>query len=241
MLNAIAAIPARFASTRFPGKPLAVLAGKTIIHRVYEAVANSGLFTTVLVATDDERIAAEVESFGGQIVMTRTDHPSGSDRIAEAVADIPGDIIVNVQGDEPFISAGPLTRLLEVFTDPSVQVASLMTPLTGDPQNPNLVKVVTALNGDALYFSRCPIPHHRDTTGVGHLLHIGVYAYRRETLLRMVKLSPTPLELTEKLEQLRLLENGIPIRMVETDYRGFGIDTPEDLDKAEARLRSSQK
>jgi 3-deoxy-manno-octulosonate cytidylyltransferase (CMP-KDO synthetase) len=233
-MKTIAVIPARYASTRFPGKALAILRGKTIIRRVYEAVRDSGLFDDVLIASDDDRILYEASTFGAHAVRTRADHPSGSDRIAEAVRNLDADVVVNVQGDEPFITAEPLRKLLRLMEDPSTQVASLMTPLREDVGNPNFVKVVCAGNGEALYFSRCPIPLHRDGVGVGHFLHIGVYAYRKDMLLRFVELPPSPLELTEKLEQLRLLENGFRIRMAITDYRGFGIDTPEDLEKAEA-------
>ncbi len=228
----IAVIPARFASVRFPGKPLAMLQGKPIIRHVYERVWNSQLFEDVIVATDDDRIREAVASFGGKVTMTSDSHPSGSDRIAEAINGMDCDVVFNVQGDEPMIDADTLSRLKQVFSDPSVRVASLMTPLNDDKAllNINIVKVITDNNMNALYFSRSPIPCNRDNlTGVEYFRHIGVYAYRKQTLLDFVNLPQGKLEQIEKLEQLRFLVNGIPIRMVTTPYQGIGIDTPEDL------------
>ncbi len=232
MASFIAVIPARFASTRFPGKPLALLKGKPIIPHVYERVAESRLFQDVIVATDDKRIAEAVLSFGGKYKMTAPHHPSGSDRIAEVIRDLECDVVFNVQGDEPMVEGATLSKLQAVFSDPKVQVASLMTRLT-DPQalhNINIVKVVINNTFDAIYFSRTPIPYNRDNIpGVEYFRHIGVYAYSKQTLLDFVKLPQGKLEQAEKLEQLRFLEHGIPIRMVETSYQGIGIDTPEDL------------
>ena len=231
-MQAAAVIPARYASTRCTGTPLALLAGKPLLQRVWEAAQATGLFSEVIIATDSPLILQAVEAFGGQAVMTRSDHPSGTDRVAEAAAKLDCEIIVNVQGDEPLIGKKELAALLELFSDPQTRLASLMTPLTepGQLSDPNTVKVVTDARGNALYFSRSAIPYNRDDSpGVLHWRHIGVYAYRRETLLRFVSLAPSPLELAEKLEQLRALENGIPIRMVPTDYQGIGVDTPADL------------
>jgi 3-deoxy-manno-octulosonate cytidylyltransferase (CMP-KDO synthetase) len=235
----IAVIPARYASVRFPGKPLALLLGKPIIQHVFERVSGSNLFDEVIVATDDERIATTVISFGGNVKMTAPDHPSGSDRIAEVVRDLDCDVVFNVQGDEPMIETTTLACLKEVCSDPEVRVASLMTTLTDLKEllNINIVKVVTDNNLNSLYFSRSPIPCNRDAIpGVEYFRHIGVYAYRKQTLLDFIKLPQGKLERIEKLEQLRFLENGISIRMVKTSYQGIGIDTPEDLIRVEQLL-----
>ncbi|MBM4403241.1 MAG: 3-deoxy-manno-octulosonate cytidylyltransferase [Candidatus Cloacimonetes bacterium] len=253
-MRTAALIPARYESTRFPGKPLVTLCGIPLIRFIQDRIRSFDLFDHVIVATDSPLIYDEIVSHGGTARMTRKDHPSGSDRIAEVAGDINAEVIVNVQGDEPLIDAGSLRGLLYLFCDNSIQIASLMTALSDPAQltDPNTVKVVTGLNGDALYFSRAPIPHRRDSEirlEIGrcgktplqdntrcenpplplYLRHIGVYAYRREALLQMVSLPPSPLEEIEKLEQLRLLQNGIPIRMLMTDYQGIGIDTPDDL------------
>lgn len=241
-MKTIAVIPARYGSTRFPGKPLALLAGMPIIQHVYQRVAATQLFSQVLVATDDQRIYDAVTGFGGQAVFTAADHPSGSDRIAEVAANLDVQIVVNVQGDEPFIAAEPLRSLVEAFDDPTVDVASLMHPLQDDVQNPNAVKVVCDQADNALYFSRAAIPFDRDaTSSAQYFKHIGVYAYRKEVLLAFTALNPTPLEQCEKLEQLRLLEHGYRIRMVSTHYSGIGIDTPEDLAKAEEYIKKGQQ
>jgi len=239
-MNIVAIIPARYGSTRFPAKALALLQGKPIIQHVYERVLQSQLFTDVCVATDHPEIGAAVQRFGGKAIMTSDQHQSGSDRIAEALKSFPeAKLVVNVQGDEPLIETAPLASLLDVFSDPQVQMASLMTAFS-DPillANPNIVKVVTDLQGNALYFSRSAIPFNRDQDSqLTYFRHIGVYAYTRETLLRFVDLKPSKLEQAEKLEQLRALENGIPIRMVKTAYQGIGIDTPEDLERMENLL-----
>jgi 3-deoxy-manno-octulosonate cytidylyltransferase (CMP-KDO synthetase) len=235
----IAVIPARFASTRFPGKPLAQMQGRPIIRHVYERVLDSGLFDDVIVATDDTRIAEAVEAFGGRYKLTSPHHPSGSDRIAEVIRALDCEVVFNIQGDEPMIEPSALAELKAVFSNPEVRVATLFTPLT-DPQallNINVVKVVfdNALN--ALYFSRSAIPANRDgIPDVAYFRHIGVYAYRKQTLLDFVNLPQGKLEQAEKLEQLRFLEHGIPIRLVETSYQGIGIDTPEDLLQMEKLL-----
>ncbi|MCD4650197.1 MAG: 3-deoxy-manno-octulosonate cytidylyltransferase [Candidatus Cloacimonetes bacterium] len=241
-LSAIAVIPARYKSTRFPGKPLALLAGKPVIQHVYEAASSSGLFTEVIVATDDNRIVAAVTKFGGNAVMTASTHQSGTDRVAEACSNISGEIIVNIQGDEPFITSLPLSELLKAFSDKTVNVASLMNHFSevSEITNPNCVKVVCDCNNNALYFSRSVIPFNQDGSNVAtYYRHIGVYAYRREALYNFVQLAPGKIEKLEKLEQLRLLENGIPIRMILTDYSGIGIDTREDLLKAEKLIQQS--
>ena len=239
-MKAAAIIPARLGSTRFPEKPLAMLGGKCLITRVWEAVVATELFDEVIVATDSKRILDVVLAAGGKAQMTSSEHPSGSDRVAEVASGLEADIIVNVQGDEPFITADVLKPLLDSFLDDAVQMASLMTPILDAEQldDPGIVKVVTDAAGKALYFSRSLIPFDRDGgSGYNYMRHIGVYAWRRETLLRFVSLGMGKLERVEKLEQLRALENGIAIRMVETDYQGIGIDTPEDLEKAERIIK----
>lgn len=239
-MKAAAIIPARLGSTRFPEKPLAKLGGKCLITCVWEAVVATELFDEVIVATDSKRILDVVLAAGGKAQMTSSEHPSGSDRVAEVASGLEADIIVNVQGDEPFITADVLKPLLDSFLDDAVQMASLMTPILDAEQldDPGIVKVVTDAAGKALYFSRSLIPFDRDgASGYNYMRHIGVYAWRRETLLSFVALPVGRLERVEKLEQLRALENGIAIRMVETDYQGIGIDTPEDLEKAERIIK----
>lgn len=233
----IGIIPARYASTRFPGKPLAIIHGKPMIQVVYEHVREAGL-DQVAVATDDERIAECVRGFGGQVVMTQPTHPSGTDRCGEAAALLglhDNDVIVNIQGDEPGISTKEIGLLTSLFARPEVHIATLVRPFT-DPEeaeNPNKVKVVLALNGKALYFSRLPIPYVRDSHSPAptYYQHLGIYAYRYETLKQLILLPPSSLENTEKLEQLRWLENGYDIYTAPCDYRGIGIDTPEDLQR----------
>ena len=233
----IGIIPARYASTRFPGKPLALIHGKPMIQVVYEHVLEAGL-DQVAVATDDERIAECVRGFGGQVVMTSPDHPSGTDRCGEAARQLQlrdEDVIVNIQGDEPGISAKEISLLTSLFTRPEVHIATLVRPFT-DPEeaeNPNKVKVVIAQDRKALYFSRYPIPYRRDTASEAptYHQHLGIYAYRHKTLQNLIKLTPSMLEQTEKLEQLRWLENGYNIYTAACDYSGIGIDTPEDLQR----------
>ncbi len=234
-LRSIAVIPARFGSTRFPGKPLALLAGKPMIQHVWERVRKARGLSRTVVATDDERIGRAVTDFGGEVAMTG-ECATGTDRVCKAVRDLDVDLVLNVQGDEPLIEPLPLESLLAAFEDRSVRMATLKRPLeAGDAENPNTVKVVCARNGDALYFSRSPIPFQRND-GVPAYAHIGVYAYRKDFLLEVGAMPQTPLEHAEGLEQLRVLENGYRIRVVETTHRGFGVDTPDDLKKVRARL-----
>jgi 3-deoxy-manno-octulosonate cytidylyltransferase (CMP-KDO synthetase) len=231
-LSTIAVIPARYASTRFPGKPLALLGGKPMIQHVYERVSRTRGLHRTLVATDDQRIASAVRCFGGEVTMTG-ECRSGTDRVCEAVRDLPAGVILNVQGDEPLIEPACLESLLAAFQDPSVQMATLKRPL--DPseiQNPNVVKVACDLSGDALYFSRSPIPFVR-AEAVRAFAHVGVYAYRKPFLAKVAGLASTPLERAESLEQLRVLEHGYRIRVIESSYRSIGVDTPEDLERAE--------
>jgi 3-deoxy-manno-octulosonate cytidylyltransferase (CMP-KDO synthetase) len=241
-----AIIPARYASTRFPGKPLAVLGGKTVIQRVYEQV--SSMLSEVYVATDDQRIFDCVTSFGGKAVMTRTDHQSGTDSIEEAVEKTAtqADVIINVQGDEPFIQPSQIQTLMQLFDDPSTQIGTLGKPFESleAVENPNSPKIVTDNRGFALYFSRSIIPYIRgkaQTDWFGEypfLKHLGVYAYRREVLAEVTKLPQSSLEKAESLEQLRWLQNGYRIRVGLTDVETVGIDTPEDLKKAELFLKN---
>lgn len=237
---ALAVIPARYASTRFPGKPLATLQGKPMIQHVYERCRDSGAFAGMFVATDDARIAEAVKGFGGRVVMTSQSCRTGTDRVAEVARVLPfADVIVNVQGDEPLIHGESLRTLVRAFEDPTVEMASLVRPLDeAERSNPNVVKAVLARNADALYFSREDVPHHRDSAEKPprRWAHVGLYGYRRETLVRFAHLSPTALEEAEKLEQLRALENGIRIRCLQTPHRGLGVDTPEDLAKADALM-----
>lgn len=242
----IGIIPARYASTRFPGKPLAVLGGKTVIQRVYEQVAD--VLGEAYVATDDERILQAVERFGGRAVMTRADHQSGTDRIEEAVEKIgtDADVIINVQGDEPFIRRSQIETLMRLFDDPLTQIGTLGKPFDTMEavMNPNSPKIVTDVRGYALYFSRSAIPFVRGTeqaqwlTQYPFLKHLGIYAYRREVLAEVTRLSQSSLELAEKLEQLRWLQNGYKIKVGLTDVETVGIDTPEDLQRAETYLAS---
>ena len=240
----IAIIPARYASTRFPGKPLAVLGGKTVIQRVYEQV--SSVLSEVYVATDDERIFQTVEQFGGRAVMTRSDHKSGTDRIQEAVekTGTEADVVINVQGDEPFIQPSQIETLMQLFDDPQTQIGTLGKPFESMEavENPNSPKIVVDHRGFALYFSRSVIPYIRgvernDWFGqYPFLKHLGIYAYRRAVLREVTLLPQSSLEKAESLEQLRWLQNGYRIRIGLTDVETVGIDTPEDLLRAEQLL-----
>ena len=237
-MKIFALIPARFAATRFPGKLMQSLGDKTVIRQTYDATVATGLFDEVMVVTDSEIIFNEIVSHGGKAKMSVKEHESGSDRIAEAAADIDVDIIVNVQGDEPFVKKGPLEKLLRQFDDASVQVASLMQAITdrNDIADPNFVKVAVDKNMNSLFFSRSVIPYPRDkNVPAVYYEHIGVYAFRKKALMSFIQWPQSILEITEKIECLRYLENGIPLRMVVVDYMGVEIDTPEDLEKA-ARL-----
>ena len=237
-MKIIAVIPARYASTRFPAKLMQDLGGKTVIRRTYEAALNCRLFDEVFVVTDSNLIYDEIVSNGGKAIMSIKEHESGSDRIAEAVEHLEVDIVVNVQGDEPFINAKPLAELLEVFkndTDHKVDLASLMREITNEEEinNPNNVKVVVDQSNFALYFSRSVIPYPREkNVGVRYFQHIGIYAFRKQALLDFYSLPMKSLEASEKLEQLRYLEFGKRIRMVETEHISIGIDTVEDLERA---------
>lgn len=242
-MKVVAILPARFASTRFPGKPLVDIAGKPMIQHVYERTSLTASVDRVIVATDDQRIFDAVEAFGGEAQMTRDDHPSGTDRLAEVAARIDADLIVNVQGDEPLIDPEMIdAAIAPLLEDPAIVMGTLKTRLddSGEYANPNVVKVVTDRDGFALYFSRAAIPHGRDLAAGSVpdrvFKHIGLYVYRRDFLLRYPSLPETPLEQLEKLEQLRALEHGYRIRVVETDRQSIGVDTPEDVDKVLQRL-----
>lgn len=238
----VAIIPARYAASRFPAKLMHLLGNKPVIVHTYEAAQNSGLFDDVFVVTDSEIIFNEIVLHGGKAIMSIKAHESGTDRIAEAVKGLEVDIIVNVQGDEPFIQKEPLEKLVRLFDKEEVQVASLMRRIKdpADVQNPNMVKVVTNKKGKALYFSRSAIPYQRDPGAIPqYFLHIGVYAFTKEMLITFTTWPQSILEQTEKLEQLRFLENGVEIYMAETQYKNIAIDTPEDLKNAEKLLASS--
>ena len=231
-------IPARYGASRFPGKLMKDLAGKPVIVRTYEAAAKTGLFDEVLVVTDSDEIATAIRKAGGEVMMSREEHETGSDRIAEAVAGLEVDIVVNVQGDEPFTEGESLGKLLQVFReDPNeeIDLASLMTEITDadEIENPNTVKVITDTRGFALYFSRAPIPYQRaETPRARYFKHKGVYAFRKRALLDFRRLPMQPLEAVEKIEAIRFLEYGRKIKMVQTRVTGIEIDTPEDLEKA---------
>src|SRR5450631_2188716 len=247
-----AVIPARYASVRFPGKALALIDGKPMIQHVYERTIRASLVDSVIVATDDERIRQAVTAFGGTCRMTRVDHETGTDRLAEVAQCIEADIIVNVQGDEPLIAPEMIDQAIQPFLDdPSLRMGTLKTRIRclHDFLSPNVVKVVTDRQGNALYFSRSPLPFFRDkwqdlkdeSFASGKLLcykHVGMYVFRRDFLVEYAAMTPTFLEVSEKLEQLRALENGVRIRVVETEFESIGVDTPEDLAKARERLKN---
>lgn len=236
-MKTIAVIPARYAASRFPAKLMQPLGDKTVIAHTYENTMATRLFDEVMVVTDSPVIFDEITHYGGYVIMSKQPHESGSDRIAEAIAELEVDIIVNVQGDEPFVKKEPLEKLLGAFGDDNqhkVQVASLMMHIIDEQliNDPNTVKVVVDKYNNALFFSRSPIPFSRQNGFAKYHKHIGVYAYRKNALLTFTSLAATPLELTEKIECLRYLENGISLKMVLTDYAGVSIDTPQDLEKA---------
>ncbi len=245
MNKIIAVIPARYEATRFPGKMMKMLGDKTIIRTTYENVVDTKLFDEVIVATDSEKIFNEITANGGIAVMTGT-HETGSDRIAECVKDRDFDIVINVQGDEPFVKKDPLQQLIEVFKNDEkeeISLASLKIKLTEEKEisDPNNVKVITDLENCALYFSRSVIPYSREVSQKSiYYKHIGVYAFRKEAIIKFSNLPMSPLEISEKIECLRYLENGMKIKMVETDFIGVGIDVPEDLEKAEKILKSQK-
>ena len=239
-MNIVAVIPARYAATRFPAKLMQMLGDQPVILHTWQNTIATNLFTEVFVVTDSEIIFTEIINAGGQAIMSKRAHESGTDRIAEAIAEMDIDVVINVQGDEPFVQKEPLQKLCDLFTDEEVQVASLMHVITDEEMitDPNSVKVVVNKKMDALYFSRSTIPFERDRAN--HPLyykHIGIYGYRKDALLKFAQLPASILEQTEKLEQLRLLENGINIRMAITEPWGISVDTPHDLEKANRLLK----
>lgn len=242
MTKIIGIIPARFASTRLPGKPLLDISGTSMIQRVYEQALKCPYLYDVIVATDDERIQQHVLSFSGNVAMTSQDHQSGTDRCAEVIHQLTEkpDIIINIQGDEPFIDPEQISMLASCFEDPETEIASLCKkiPSEQEAQNPNTVKVVMNVNGKALYFSRSPIPYHRNqNVQVSYMKHIGIYGYRVDILQKISSLSPSLHEMAESLEQLRWLENGFSITMKETQLETLSIDSPDDLKHVEKYLK----
>ncbi len=253
-MQIVAIIPARYSSTRFPGKPLADLAGKPMIQHVYEQTMKASLVTRAIVATDDTRIADAIHQIGGEAIMTKTTHETGTDRLAEVANGLEADLVVNVQGDEPLITPAMIDEAVEPFiNNKELKMGTLKTRVKclHDFLSPNVVKVVTDNAGYALYFSRSPLPFFRDkwqdlkddAFASGRLLcykHIGLYVYQRDFLIKYAEMPQTFLEISEKLEQLRALENGIRIRVVETDFDSIGVDTPEDLNKAKEKLKQGK-
>ena len=230
----VAIIPARYRSTRLPGKVLADIGGRPMVEHVYRRATAAAGVGRVLVATDDERVAEAVSAFGGNVAMTSAGHPSGLDRLAEVAGGLTSDIVVNVQGDEPLVDPALIDAVVGALSTSSIDIATARCPIRAPDElgDPNAVKVVADRRGDALYFSRAPIPHRRDATGGGDVLgyrHVGLYAYRRNCLLDLARVAPTPLERSERLEQLRALESGFRIRTVETASAPAGVDTPGDL------------
>ena len=244
-MKVLCVIPARYASTRLPGKPLSMIAGKPMIQHVYERACQAQLPNEVVVATDNELVEKAVLDFGGKVVMTSPDHPSGTDRLAEVALMYPDvDVIVNVQGDEPMIPPEVIDRLAEAFNgDADLNMATMKVVMDEeDYENPAAVKVVTDQQGYALYFSRSLIPYPRNKPeGFKVFKHVGIYAYRRNFLLKYAALAPTPLEKAESLEQLRALENGYKIKVLESDFQGIGVDTPEDLAAVNALFEKMKK
>ena len=243
-MKVIAMIPARYSASRFPGKLMKDLGGKPVILRTYEAALHTNLFDEVYIVTDSDIIFKTIKNAGGKAIMSKKEHECGSDRIAEAVENIDVDIVINVQGDEPFIDEVSLSKLIDVFKNDEkkeVDLASLKVQITNkeDIENPNNVKVITDVNNMAIYFSRSVIPYHRDTTiDVKYYKHKGVYAFRKQALIDFYNTPITPLEAVEKIEAIRYQEIGKKIKMVETDVEAVGIDTPEDLEKAIEHLKS---
>lgn len=237
-MKVIGVIPARFGSSRFPGKPLALIQNKPMIQHVFERASQSKCLDMVVVATDHEDIKEAVEGFGGNVVLTRKDHETGSDRMAEVTSKIEGDIFVNIQGDEPLISPELIDSIVETAKSTPDAVVTAKTKIKDqeDVPNPNVVKVVTDLKQNALYFSRSHIPYNRANKDVTYYKHLGIYSYPKAIINEFVKLPQSTLEELEMLEQLRLLENGYTIKVVETEYDAIGVDTPEDIEKVEAIL-----
>ena len=238
-------IPARYAASRLPGKPLAVIAGRPMIEHAYRRASAARGVAAVIVATDDDRVASAVAGFGGRWVMTRPDHASGTDRIAEVARGLSCDLIVNVQGDEPALAPSAIEQAIApLAADASIVMGTLGSPLddASDPQNPHVVKVLVDRQGFALYFSRAPVPYRREAGAPGSavLRHVGLYVYRREFLLTLASLPRTPLERAESLEQLRALEHGYRINVVETAYQAFSVDTPEDLERVRRLAAAGQ-
>ena len=245
-VRALAVIPARWGSGRFPGKPLALLAGRPLVQHAVEAALRSRAFERVLVATDDERIAEAVTRFGGSVEQTSSAHRSGMDRVAEVVGRLPAsapEVVVNLQGDEPLLDGDALLALVNAFQDAQVSMATLVRPLVDEDErrSPHVVKAVLDAQGNALYFSRTDIPFDRDGNRPSRWAHVGLYGYRRTTLLHLAQLPASPLELAESLEQLRAVEHGIRIRCVRTDASSIGVDTPEDLTRAETALATQAR
>ena len=240
-----AIIPARYQSSRFPGKPLADIAGRPMIWHVFNQASQCPGLSAVVLATDDDRIRSAAEKWGIPVVMTRADHPSGTDRLLEAATkmDLPADaVVINIQGDEPALEPAMLTQLVRPFDQPEVQVTTLARKINArEAANPDQVKVVFAQNGSALYFSRTPIPYHRDAHKDTFYGHIGIYALRIKALEKFVALDQGRLEVTEKLEQLRLLENHIPIHVVLTEHQSIGVDRPEDIETVSKIIESKAR
>ena len=243
-MKIVAMIPARYQASRFPGKLMKDLGGKPVILRTYEAALKTNLFDEVQIVTDSQIIFKTIEKVGGKVIMSKKNHECGSDRIAEAVEDLDVDIVVNVQGDEPFIDDKSLLKLIDVFKNDikqEIDLASLKVQITNkeDIQNPNNVKVITDINNMAIYFSRSVIPFHRDKhIKVKYYKHKGVYAFRKQALIDFYNTPITPLEAAEKIEAIRYQEMGKRMKMIETDFETVGIDTPEDLEKAISYLKS---
>ncbi len=244
----LAVVPARYASTRFPGKIIAPAAGKPVVYHTYLQAQKATLVDEVLIATDAEEVVEALRPYDARVVMTRKDHPSGTDRIAEIAANTDAEIIVNVQGDEPLIDPKTIDDTVRpLLDDPDLPMSTARNLITLPEQieNPSVVKVVCDVRGYALYFSRWPIPYIRDAADRGaaatcYWQHVGIYVYRRDFLLRFAKMPQTPLEKLEKLEQLRVLENGLKIAVVDTEYDSVGVDTPEDLERVNALLAASR-
>lgn len=243
----LAVVPARYGSTRFPGKPLATIAGKPMIRHVVERVRQTRFISRIVVATDDESIKRAVESFGGEAILTRHDHRTGTDRVAEVAMHRLAQIYVNVQGDEPLIDPGTVDALVSaMIEDKAMQIGTCCTAITipSDIMDPNIVKVVRDFEGDALYFSRAPVPWVRDsreTVAPLHWKHLGLYAFRHEALVEFATLPPGELERVEQLEQLRWLENGFQVSVVETDYDAISVDVPSDIERVEKLLAAGSR
>jgi 3-deoxy-D-manno-octulosonate cytidylyltransferase len=243
-MKVTALIPARFNSTRFPGKMLAMLGDKSVILNTYTAASNLGLFDEVYVVTDHQGIYDNITNNGGKAIFSKKEHSTGTDRIAEAAENLESDIIFNIQGDEPFINKEAVSKLISAFSDNQVDVATLVQKLESKKEinDPNYVKVVKDLNDFVMYFSRSPIPYNRDNTAnINYYEHIGIYAFRKTALLKFSSLPTTPNEDAEKVEPIRFLENGMKIKVFETGYMGIEIDTPEDLIRANEFLKNNGK